>query len=251
MEAMRFSARLTEREINGVRLLTDEGAARRGVLVAFSDRRGGVSRRPYEDLNLALRVGDESVSVAENRRRVAAAAGFSDRDLALARQVHGAKLMEVDPGQSGVIGDADGLVARRPGPILGILSADCAPVVLAGESGIAVLHAGWRGVVAGVIEEGLDAVGSVWGAWIGPSVHSCCYTVGPEVIEQWRGRDLTVHGDRIDPGRGAAEILARSGVSRVAVARECTHCSPRFFSYRRDRITGRQGGFAALVDDAA
>jgi purine-nucleoside/S-methyl-5'-thioadenosine phosphorylase / adenosine deaminase len=248
---MRFSARLSEFETDGVRILVDEGAARRGVLVAFSDRRGGVSRPPYDELNLALRVGDDAAPVEENRRRVAAAAGFSDRNLVLARQVHGANVLEVGPDQRGVIGEGDGLVARVPGLILGMLTADCAPVVVAGDSGIAVLHAGWRGVVAGVIEAGLTAVGSVWGAWIGPSVHSCCYAVGPEVIAKWKERGLEVAGDRIDPGRAAAEILARSGVTEIAVATDCTHCSTRYFSHRRDGVTGRQGGFAALIEAAA
>jgi YfiH family protein len=247
-----FRARLTEKKVDGLRLLVDEAAAERGVLVAFSDRRGGVSREPYDDLNLALRVGDESTRVTENRRRVAQAGGFAAGDLVLARQVHGADLMEVDEGMRGVVGEADGLVARGPGPVLGILSADCAPVILAGTSGIAVVHAGWRGVVRGVVEAGVAAVGDVWGAWIGPSVHSCCYTVGPDVVGVWQARALPVVGACIDPGRAAAEILRRAGVDNVFVAAECTHCSERYFSYRRDGVTGRQGAFAAIgVEPAA
>jgi polyphenol oxidase len=239
-------ARLTEQESNGLRLLVDPDAAGAGVIVAFSDRRGGVSRRPYDELNLAIRVGDDRSAVTENRRRVAAAAGFDQDDIVLARQVHRADLIDVDPRQRGVVGEADGLIARYPGPVVGMLSADCAPVIVAGDSGVAVLHAGWRGVLAGVVEAGAAAVGRVRAAWIGPSVHWCCYTVGPDVLAKWRERGLPANGNRIDPGRGAAELLARSGVANVFVAEECTHCSDRYFSYRRDGITGRQGAFAAL-----
>jgi polyphenol oxidase len=246
-----FAARLTEKTVNGVRLLVDEAAAKRGVVVAFTDRRGGVSRAPYDDLNLALRVGDQRDPVNENRRRVARAVGFAARDLVLARQVHGADLIEVNGDRRGVVGEADGLVARGPGPVLGILSADCAPVVLAGSSGIAVVHAGWRGVVRGVVETGVATVGDVWGAWIGPSVHSCCYTVGPDVLRMWSARDLPVEGRCIDPGRAAAEILRRAGVDNVFVAAECTHCSERYFSYRRDGVTGRQGAFVAFSVESA
>jgi polyphenol oxidase len=246
-----YSARMAAREVEGVRLLVDEAAAERGVLVAFSDRRGGVSAAPFDGLNLALRVGDDREPVMENRRRVSRAAGFSGPDLVLARQVHGAELIQVSGEGRGVIGEADGLVARGPGPVLGILTADCAPVILAGESAVAVVHAGWRGVLAGVVEAGLQAVGPVWGSWVGPSVHSCCYTVGPEVLDRWRARGLPAVEDRIDPGRAAAQILEDAGVRDVFVAADCTHCEDRYFSYRRDRVTGRQGAFVAIQQDGA
>jgi polyphenol oxidase len=148
-----------------------------------------------------------------------------------------------------VLGEADGLVARGPGPVLGILAADCAPVTLAGARGVAILHAGWRGVVAGVVEAGIDAVGPVWAAWVGPSIHECCYKVGPDVIAAFKSRDLPVAGaDRVDPGRAAGEILRRDGVDAVFVSDECTHCNAQHFSHRRDGVTGRQGAFVALVD---
>jgi purine-nucleoside/S-methyl-5'-thioadenosine phosphorylase / adenosine deaminase len=237
---------LIHRQSGDIGLLVDDGAADRGVLVAFSDRLGGVSSAPYDALNLALRVGDRPEPVTENRRRVAAAAGFPAGDLVLARQVHGADLIEVAEGERGVIGEADGLIARNSGPVLGILTADCAPVVLAGASGVAVVHAGWRGVLAGVVGAGLRAVAPVWGAWVGPSVHSCCYTVGREVLERWTERRLPADGDRIDPAAAAEAILRRNGVEAITVADNCTHCSASYFSYRRDGVTGRQGAFVAI-----
>jgi polyphenol oxidase len=244
-----FAPELKTVAVDGVRLRVDPHAAERGLLVAFSDRHGGVSGPPYDELNLALRVGDDAVPVTRNRAIVAQAAGFDLSSLALARQVHGAQLIEVGPDDAGVLGEADGLVARSPGPVLGILTADCAAVVLAGAAGIAVLHAGWRGVVAGVVEAGLDAVGPVWGAWIGPSIHACCYKVGADVTSAFAERRLPIPAsDRVDPARAAAHVMATRGVRALYVSTECTHCTPGHFSHRRDGITGRQGAFAAIVE---
>lgn len=219
--------------------------------MAFADRGGGVSEAPYDSLNLAVRVGDDRSAVMENRRRVAQAAGFDPGRLVLARQVHGADLIEVGSGDTGVVGEADGLVVRAPGPVAGILAADCAPVVIAGERGVAIVHAGWRGLVAGVVERGVAAVGPATAAWIGPSIHACCYEVGPEVIAAFRSAGLPVAGEsHVDPGRAAAVALRRAGVAQIAAAVECTSCDSRYFSYRRDGVTGRHGAFAGLLADA-
>jgi YfiH family protein len=248
-DVVQFVPELQTVTVDGVRLRTDPAAAGRGLLVAFSDRGGGVSKAPYDRLNLALRVGDDAEPVWRNRAIVARAAGFDPRRLALSRQVHGADLIEVGPKDAGMVGEADGLVARSPGPVLGILTADCAAVVLVGADGIVILHAGWRGVVAGVVEAGLAAVGPVWGAWIGPSIHACCYGVGEDVTAAFVERGLPVPAPgRVDPAQAAAHILLSNGVPAVSVSDECTHCSPGHFSHRRDGITGRQGAFAAILE---
>ena len=232
----------------GLRLVGDEEARATGVLVSFSDRHGGVSRPPYDSLNLAARVGDDHAAVMENRARVARAVAFRAERLVLARQVHGAELIEVASEASGVIGEADGLVVRGPGPVAGILTADCAPVVVAGEDGIALLHAGWRGLVAGVIQRGVEALARAARAWIGPSIRSCCYQVGPDVVEAFEAAGLPVAAeDRVDPADAARAALQAAGVASVASTDECTACSPRYFSYRRDGVTGRQGAFAGYV----
>jgi polyphenol oxidase len=233
-----------ERAVDGIRVLSDPGARAHGVGIAFSDRRGGISSPPFDDLNLALRVGDGRAPVEENRRRVAAAAGFELEALALARQVHGATAIEVGPGQTGVVGEADVLFTRSRGVVIGILTADCAPVVVVGDDGVAVAHAGWRGVVAGAVDRGLEVVGRARAAWIGPAIHSCCYQVGPEVVTAFEARGLPVEGrDRVDPAGAAAHVLARAGVETI-VSDYCTHHMGRYFSYRRDGVTGRQGAFA-------
>lgn len=247
---MRSETTLRTGSGDGVELLVDEGARARGVLVAFSNRRGGVSRPPFDGLNLAASVGDRRADVMTNRARVARAAGFDAGALVLARQVHGCDLLVARRGDSGVLGEADGLIAREPGVVLGILTADCAPVLIAGPGGVAVLHAGWRGLVAGVIERGLEALGEVSAAWVGPCIHSCCYEVGPEVVDAFAARALPVAGDRrVDPSDAARAVLENNGVASVVVAADCTHCDGAYFSYRREATTGRQGGFVALLDE--
>lgn len=238
------SASLTGTHSGDVRLLTAEAG---GARVAFTDRAGGVSDPPFHSLNLAITVGDQRDAVLENRRRVGTAAGFDADRLALARQVHGVDVIEVQRGDAGVLGDADLLVTEAPAATMGILTADCAPVVIVGGGRAAVVHAGWRGVVAGAVERGLELVPAATHAWVGPSIHACCYEVGPEVIDAFRSRALPVADDsHVDPGAAAAEILRRAGIGNVDASAECTFCDPRYFSYRRDGVTGRQGGFVTL-----
>lgn len=239
---------IVETSERGLRLQTDPAARGEGVLVAFTDRNGGVSAPPFDSLNLAARVGDDPERVAENRARVAAAAGFEQDKLRLARQVHGADLLEVSEDDPVVAGEADVLATSRPGVAIGILTADCTPVVVAGLDKVAIAHAGWRGLVAGAVEAAVQAVGEARAAWVGPSIHACCYEVGPEVIEAFRSKGLPVAGaDRVDPGRAAAFALHRAGVTTVAASTDCTSCDPRYFSYRRDGTTGRQGAFVAML----
>lgn len=241
---------LVRSQRDGVTTLTDPPARASGFLVAFTDRRGGVSAAPYDTLNLAARVGDDRADVEENRRRAADAVGFDPGHLVLARQVHGADVIEVAEGDAGVVGEADGLIARGPGAVLSILTADCAPVVVAADEGIAVLHGGWRGLVAGVIDKGIAALGGALCAWVGPCIHACCYEVGPEVVAAFEAHDLPIaDADHVDPAAAARVLLERAGVRSVVVSDECTHCNRDYFSYRRDGVTGRQGAFAALVGE--
>lgn len=239
------SAPLIENHTENLRLLT---ATAGGARVAFTDRLGGVSDHPFDSLNLAITVGDERPSVLENRTRVATAVGFDADSLALARQVHGSDVIEVGPGDAGVLGAAD-LLVTETSTTMGILTADCAPVIIVGGGRAAVVHAGWRGVVAGAVERGLELVPAATHAWVGPSIHSCCYEVGPEVVDAFRSRDLPVADDsHVDPGAAAAEVLRRAGVANVEASEECTFHNQRYFSYRRDGVTGRQGGFVTLGD---
>lgn len=238
---------LVESHSEGLRLLSGRDDSVE-VSVRFTDRHGGRSAAPFDSLNLAARVGDDPVAVAENRARVASASGFDLDRLRLAKQVHGADVLEVGRASDPVAGEADVLTTSERGVTIGILTADCTPVVVVGEGRTAVAHAGWRGLVAGALEAAVDAVGDVRAAWVGPSIHACCYEVGPEVVEAFRNKGLPVAApDRVDPGRAAVVALRRSGVERIASSTDCTSCDARYFSYRRDGLTGRQGAFVTLL----
>src|SRR5215210_937780 len=121
---------LTPTDRGGIAMQCDEAAGRAGVFVAFTGRSGGVSEPPFDSLNLALTVGDRDPAVHENRRLVAAALGFEPWAMALAVQVHGVDVIRVRRGRAGLLGTADGLVTQSRRPVLGIMTADCAPVVL-------------------------------------------------------------------------------------------------------------------------
>jgi hypothetical protein len=268
-------------------VLVAEDLLQAGVVAAFTGRAGGTSAAPFATLNLALRVTDDLRRVLANRRRVATVLGLAGLPWALARQVHGTTILHVraDPagqgppeGGSGLaearlgqgppegkptVGEADGLVTTDPGVVLVVLTADCAPVLLAdpGAGVVAAVHAGWRGLAAGVVEAGVAAMaelGADPGATIGlvgPAVGGCCYEVGPEVVEAVGGRYpaalATTRDGRpaVDPAAGAAQALAQAGLGQVRVAGECTiDLEERFFSHRRDHgRTGRQAGLIALV----
>ena len=238
---------LAETHSGGLRLLRG-GDDSLGVSVGFTDRHGGVSAAPFDSLNLAARVGDDPAAVSENRARVAFAAGFDVDGLRLAKQVHGAEVLEVGRGSDPVAGVADVLTTSEREVTIGILTADCTPVIVAGGDRVAVAHAGWRGLVAGAVEAAVGAVGTVSAAWVGPSIHACCYEVGPEVVEAFRAKGLPVAAsNRVDPGRAAIVALRQCGVQHIASSTDCTSCDGRYFSYRRDGLTGRQGAFVTLL----
>lgn len=238
------SPSLERRSSGGLRVWIDPGALQAGVLVAFSERHGGVSRAPFHSLNLGGRAGDSPEAVGANRAFVAQAAGFDVERLALTRQVHGVELRRAAPDAGGMVGEADGLVTDQAGVVLGILSADCAAVAIAGAGGVALVHAGWRGLAGGIIERGVRAVEPVRAAWVGPAIGACCYEVGDDVVQAWNRRGLPVaDSSHVDPRRAAVAELRTAGVPAVASLDECTACGDNFFSYRRDGITGRHGAF--------
>ena len=176
----------------------------------------------------------------EARTRIAAELGVTDT-WAFVRQVHGATMLQADGG--GVLGDADAMYTTIRGLPLGIATADCLPIVLEGPAAVATVHAGWRGLSAGVIERTLQSLReaslTVDKAAIGPSIGQCCYEVGPEVAERFPAHvGLTTWGTQsVDLGRAAEHQLAGLAVWRSA---ECTMCSDGFNSYRRDRTGARQ-----------
>ncbi len=231
------------RERNGVRWLeADLGGAR----AAFSTRLGGVSEPPYDSLNLGLLTEDSGEAVAENRLRLAAALGFAPDQVVFARQVHGTNLIEHPRHE---VPEADGHVVRSPGLVPLVFVADCLPVALHGPGGIAMLHAGWRGLAGGILAAGAGAVGATRAA-IGPGIGPCCYEVGQEVLETFAGLGDVAAGRMLDLPEVARRLLAEAGVEEVESAGLCASCEAElFFSHRRDDgLTGRQAGLAWIEE---
>lgn len=234
----------------------------RGPLrAAATTRLGGLGVGPFATCNLGARTRDDPATVAANRARVARALGLPGEPRWL-RQVHGTAVVEL--GAAGADApEADAAWTRLPGVVCAVLSADCLPVVLGDPAGaaVAVAHAGWRGLAAGVLEATVAALpvpADRLRAWLGPAIGPNAFEVGPEV------RAAFLEGD---PGAAAAfrrgagdrwhadlEALARRrlralGVTRVDGSRWCTHADPaRFFSHRRDGPdTGRMATLAWLA----
>ncbi|QEC50809.1 laccase domain-containing protein [Baekduia soli] len=214
-----------------------------GARVRFTARAGGVSEGPYRSLNLGRFTDDDPAAVAENRRRAVQGA-----PAAWARQVHGTRVLRADgPVGAGGAPDADGVATavRRLAAL--VLTADCLPVALAAPEAVAMVHAGWRGLAGGVLEEGVRALRELGAtaaiqAAIGPGAGACCYAVGEDVaavFPAWAVRD-----GRLDLKAVAAERLRSCGVAEVTDVRRCTMCEPAlFFSHRvSGPVTGRQAG---------
>lgn len=244
------------RERDGIRWLEAELPRARA---AFTTRVGGVSEGAFASLNLGMLTGDWASSVRSNRVRVASALGLRDGGVLIGRQVHGAEILTRDappePNPYAVASDSppevDGQATSRAGLAPLVFVADCLPVALAGPGGVAMLHCGWRGLAAGIVERGARTV-SATAAAIGPGIGPCCYEVGPEVIGAFEHLgDGIAEGRRLDLLAIAGHLLERAGVSRIHAAELCTGCEAAlFFSHRRDRgETGRQGGFIWIEDE--
>jgi polyphenol oxidase len=225
-----------------------------GYEIAFTTRLGGVSEGPYESLNLGRKSGDVVERVDENRRLACKSMGADVAKLVLNYQVHSDRVVRAKPAARGE--HADGLWTDEPGlPILA-MSADCLPVVVARVGAptpaVAVLHVGWRGLLAGILAAGARVLGDgELAAAIGPGIGPCCYEVGEEVAEPFRERfgDDVVPESRLDLWTSAERALHAAGVEHVDRFDRCTACEPgTFFSHRRDAgRTGRQGVIAYVA----
>jgi len=227
-----------------------------GVQALTTLRHGlGVSSPPFDCFNLGSRCGDVAEAVAENRRQLVASLALPSAPRWL-RQVHGVDVaIEPGPGEP----EADAAVTRRPGTVLAILTADCLPVVLAARDGgeVALAHAGWRGLCAGVLEATVAAMRTPAHdviAWLGPAAGASTYEIGAEVFDAFTTRDARAHlaflptrpGHwKVDLPMLARQRLLDAGVTEVHGGGQCTISDPtRYFSHRRD---GRSGRMATLV----
>ena len=222
-----------------------------GVRHGFFTRRGGVSEGLYRGLNTGVGSKDRPDHVAENRSRVAAWFGCDADALLTLYQVHSADALVVRAPHAGERPKADAMVTDRPGIVLGVLAADCGPVLFAdGEAGvIGAAHAGWKGALTGILEatiEAMEAIGAKRGniaAVLGPSISAAAYEVGPEFVTRFTDADPANEAyfapsrrdghAMFDLNRYTVDRLARAGVEAAMIGR-CTYAdADDFYSYRR------------------
>ena len=225
------------------------------VRALTTTRAGGVSRPPWNAFNLATHVGDTPQHVAANRAALRRRFDLP-ADPVWLQQVHGARVVE-----AGAAAEADAVWSRTPGQVCAVLTADCLPVLLCDRAGdcVAAAHAGWRGLAAGVLEAtvaALPADAADLMAWLGPAIGPDAFEVGDEVREAFVTADARA-GAAFRPagdGRWLADLyglarlrLAAAGVTRVFGGGLCTFTDrDRFYSYRRDGVTGRMASLIWL-----
>lgn len=240
-----------------------------GVMHAFTGRAGGVSEGPCASLNLGLHVGDDPRAVRENRRSSLEALGLDLDRLILGEQVHGVRVRPVGPAERGAgaratataLSATDGLVTADRGLVLGVLVADCIPLLMADpEAGVvAAVHAGWRGTIGDIATRAVEAMVALGAsprrivAAMGPSIGPCCYQVSPELAARFAslfGGEVvrsTAAGPHLDLRRANRTRLVEAGVaeSRISWQPACTACSgDRYFSHRgQGGRAGRQAGY--------
>jgi YfiH family protein len=260
----------------GLDWIVPQWPAQPAVRAFATTRNGGVSDGPGASLDIGshpLRGDDaDTAAIVENRRRIEAWLPSAPQWL---DQVHGTRVVTIDDpsaaaSSAGV--QADGAVTRRHGTVLAIRTADCLPVLLCDRAGevIGAAHAGWRGLAAGVLENAIAAMGAAPArivAWLGPAIGRTAFEVGGEVREAFiaADRDAITAFEPGAPGKWLADLellarqrLMRAGVTAVHGGGMCTMSDPsRYFSYRRDRRTGRMAALiwidppAGRTDDAA
>ena len=232
-----------------------------GVLFMFTGRGGGVSAAPFDTLNMGRSVGDDPAAVAENRRLVARACGLDPGRLTWMQQVHGSAVRYAGGSAEAALPEADARFTDVPGLALGVLMADCAPVLLADPEAriVGVAHAGREGMAAGVVSELVSAMSAAGAeparmhAVIGPHICGSCYEVPAEMRDRIAGKVPEAGSETrkgtpgVDVGAGVGAQLARAGVASVARDPRCTAETPSLYSYRRDGRTGRLAGLIWLA----
>ena len=230
------------------------------VRALVTTRAGGISSGPYASLNLGFHTDDDPANAAQNRARLQQHLPQPPKWLA---QVHGAAVVDADALTH--VPEADASVAREPGTVCAILVADCVPILLADRAGTCVgaAHAGWRGLAAGVIANTVARMAAAPAdliAYIGPGIGPTAFEVGDDVLSAFcaSNPELERAFAPLRPGkwlcdlpRLAREALNRAGIIAIWGGKLCTYSDPaRFYSYRRDRITGRMAALVWLTPQA-
>ncbi|ASA56398.1 peptidoglycan editing factor PgeF [Vibrio gazogenes] len=224
------------------------------VRAVSSTRQRGVSTGKYHSLNLGMHVGDSAEHVAENRQRMIGYADMPSTPVWM-NQTHSTQVLPVHQPTTDVL-DADGLFTRTPGVVCAVMTADCLPVLMTNTSGteVAAVHAGWRGLAHGILEEAVACFSEDVMVWVGPAISKAAFEVGDDVVAAFTQADPLAEQafqPRQQDGKWSADLvrlaqqrLHRIGVERVAVSGLCTYSdSHNFFSFRRDGVTGRQASF--------
>lgn len=248
------------------------GAVWPGVNYFCTRRTGGVSAGPYASLNLGLHVDDNQAAVLQNRQLLGK---YLPAPAVWLNQIHGTQIHWADSSNTAVVADADALITTEKNTPLAIMIADCMPVVISDTDAsiLAVAHAGWRGLAAGILQNTIAAMrvkcpqATQLQAWIGPCISAKEFEVGAEVFDTFAAQDKVlaryfvssnkttmVNGKaRIhyyaDLAAIARHILLQADVVQVEICGDCTYTDTRhYFSYRRDGQTGRQVTLAWLTD---
>ena len=228
--------------------------------VAFSTRIGGVSDGAFESLNLGILTGDEPEHVIENRRLLCEKSGAEPERATMLWQQHGADVVKATADRGVMTAGfdhppGDALWTDEPGLAMMLITADCLPVAVAKPNGagtaLAILHVGWRGLLAGIADAALAELGDgPFNAVIGPGIGPCCYEVGEEVAVPFTNRygPEVLVGRNLDLYTATEKALFSAGCTSVERVEMCTSCHPDlFFSHRRDGArTGRQGIVARI-----
>ena len=249
-------------------------AATRKAVAGFTTRHEGVSRPPYNSLNLGSNTLDSPHNVTGNRSLLARAVGTRIEQLVTVTQVHGTDLLVIDAPNHDFSHfqklECDGIVTNQPGVLIGVCVADCVPVLLLDphNGAAAALHAGWKGTAAGIAAKGVAALTELFGsrprdilAAVGPGIGGCCYEVDAAVRDTFGGGagEWGLIAEEKGPGKWGLDLrranvrqLIRAGLdeAHIQAAEECVACNhDLFFSYRRDQgDTGRQMGFIMLKE---
>jgi YfiH family protein len=231
------------------------------VSACVTTRNGGVSQGPYHSLNLGDHVGDDPQSVAQNRALLQEVLALPSAPVWL-EQVHGTGIIEL-PYASSRPPQADGSFSRAVGEVCTVMTADCLPVLLCDKQGtvVAAAHAGWRGLAAGVIEKTIAAMAVAPDsllAWLGPAIGPQAFEVGEDVVQAFvaDNKDARLAFQQTSQDRWLADIyqlarlrLGTMGVGNISGGEFCTfQDSDRFYSFRRDKLTGRMASLIWLTD---
>ena len=219
-----------------------------GGRIWFFTRRGGVSSEPYESLNVSKKVGDDPAAVEENLRLIREA--MEGRPSAWSRQVHSDGVVRVS--EAGFAGEADSLITEETGFSLVVAVADCVSVALVGESGVGMVHSGWRGTLSGVAGKTVREMAETpVRAYLGPCIRDCCYEISEELAGEFARRfgPGVVSGRYLSLPAAIRNDLQRAGVEEVHDLGLCTGCrADLFYSHRKQGpLTGRNLAAVARV----